>query len=80
MGGVPPNSDDPQGTPNKKSTGLLKRYILPMAFSTNIKGNHHLHGNVQVCNVRIPDQPGVLLRSEVPIIQYCSDAQPTSGE
>ena len=26
-----------------------------MAFSTKIKGNHHLQGNVQVYNVRIPD-------------------------
>ena len=25
-----------------------------MAFSTKIKGNHHLQGNVQVYNVRIP--------------------------
>ena len=38
-------------------TGLLKRCILPiwnMAFSTKIKGNHHLQGNVQVYNVSIP--------------------------
>ena len=38
-------------------SGLLKRYMLPisnMAFSTKIKGNHHLQGNVQVYNVRIP--------------------------
>ena len=27
-----------------------------MAFSTKIKGNHHLQGNVQVYNVRIPVQ------------------------
>ena len=26
-----------------------------MAFSTKIKGNHHLQGNAQVYNVRIPD-------------------------
>ena len=25
-----------------------------MAFSTKIQGNHHLQGNVQVYNVRIP--------------------------
>ena len=25
-----------------------------VAFSTNIKGTHHLQGNVQVYNVRIP--------------------------
>ena len=39
-------------------TGLLKRYILPnrnMAFSTKMRGNHHLQGNVQVYNLRIPD-------------------------
>ena len=28
-----------------------------MAFSTKIKGNHNLQGNVQVCNVRIPGKP-----------------------
>ena len=28
-----------------------------MAFSTKINGNHHLQGNVQVYNVRIPDVP-----------------------
>ena len=31
-------------------TGQAPRY----AFSTKIKGNHHLQGNVQVYNVRIP--------------------------
>ena len=43
-----------------KQTGLLKRYILPIgniAFCTNIKGHHHLQGNVQVYNVRIPETP-----------------------
>ena len=28
-----------------------------MAFSTNIKGHHHLQGNVQVYNVRMPAKP-----------------------
>ena len=38
-------------------SGLLKRYILQPFdgfFNTNIKGHHHLQGNVQVYNVRIP--------------------------
>ena len=40
-------------------TGLLKRYILQpfdtCGFSTKLEGNHHLQGNVQLYNVRIPD-------------------------
>ena len=45
-------------------TGLLKRYILPILkhdfFNTKIEGHHHLQGNVQVYNVRIPlEGPGV---------------------
>ena len=40
-------------------TGLLKRnsfcnHLTHVVFSTKIKGNHHLQGNVQVYNVRIP--------------------------
>ena len=38
--------------------GLLKRYVLqPFEtwLSTKIKGKHHVQGNVQVYNVRIPD-------------------------
>ena len=41
------------------NSGLLKRYILHAFetwrfFNTKIKENHHLQGNVQVYNVRIP--------------------------
>ena len=45
----------------ERSTGLLKRSpfgnpLKHVAFSTQIEGNHHLQGNVQVYNVRIPAQ------------------------
>ena len=45
---------------NWKGTGLLIDAFCQfengnMAFSTKIKGNHHLQGNVQVHNVRIPE-------------------------
>ena len=40
-------------------TGLLKdtfcNHLKHVACPTKIKGNHHLQGNVQVYNVRIPD-------------------------
>ena len=31
-----------------------------MAFSTKIKGHHHLQGNVQVYNLRIPERVALL--------------------
>ena len=48
-----------KGTLLSRSVAFIFRIILVffwsrMAFSTKIKGNHHLQGNVQVSNVRIP--------------------------
>ena len=50
-----------QGVARKNKShwpGLLKRYLVALlkhvAFSIEIKRNHHLQGNVQVYTVRIP--------------------------
>ena len=38
-----------------------------LAFSTKIKRNHHVQGNVQVYNVRIPVEEDILISESVPV-------------
>ena len=49
-----------------------------MAFSTKIKGNHNLQGNVQLYNVRIPAKPAVCF-SSVRNVQCCPEGNRTLG-
>ena len=50
-----------------------------MAFSTKIKGHHHLQGNVQVYHVRIPVKEGRPAPDRLSLEEHDLPAPPTGA-
>ena len=51
-----------------------------MAFPTKMKGNHHLQGEVQVYNVRIPVSVGLYCHPELGFALHSVTWHPLTGE